>query len=469
MGRFLDAKRIFLRLSARRGDREEPLFLLTDAVLTAFDQKFERASELFMETVPTWHLCHNVEGIAGLALYRQGRTLDARNVFRVARGSPWKDIRDFGTLGLADCYWALGRCEEAEGLYETLAADRSPLGWLGRSEFQIRQKDFEGALASLGMLRRASVQDYWKGVALAYWMSVKSQQEDWGSALQAAEADQALVLTDFWARYIKTQTVTALASRVRSLWDEGSLEEILLLAHRWPTYLDALPFSAQVCLAKTYERLGMYRSAVDVYSRFTTDPASLFQGAKLAWMAEEYETAETLLKRYFATGDKVQWEDAKMLGVSLLVHLNRPKAAKKYLHGIGFAGDPALLIAVGEAEESLGMVPGAIRHYQAALEASVNSDEERKTLLRRIANLYYQKGDYTESLAYARQSLGMNASGKSGPSEPIEVLSLLRLEKQEKAGPRAEKLSGGLSAKVVKEIVAAEDLATKLQRQGYAF
>ena len=319
------------------------------------------------------------------------------------------------------------------------------------------------------MLRKAPVQDQWKGVALAYWMSLKLQQEDWGSALKAAETDQALVLTDFWARFIKTQTVAALAGRVRSLWETGSLEEILLLTHQWPTCLDALPFSAQVCLAKTYESLGMYRSAVEVYSRFTTDPASLFQGARLAWKAEEYGKAETLLKKYFASGDKEQRENAKMLGVSLLFHLNRPRAVKKYLRGIGFSGEPCLLAAVGEVEESLGMIREAIRHYQAALEASTSSEQDRRTLLRKIANLYYRHGQYAQSLAYASRSLGMNASEKSSTSEPIEVLSLLRLEKKEKAGSRAERLPSGLGAKVVKEVVAAEDLTTTLQRQGYAF
>jgi hypothetical protein len=469
MGRFLDAKRIFLRLSDQRSGREVPFFRLTDAVLTSFDHKFHRAADLFTDTVPFWHLCRNVEGVAGYALYRQGRYMEARNVFRVARSSPWKDLREFGRLGLADCYWALDRCEEAQKLYEGLAASRSPLGWLALTEFRIRREDFDGALASLGMLRASPLPDYWKGIALAYWMSLKIEQEDWVSALHAAEKDQALVLTREWARYLEKQTVKALAGQVRSLSEAGSHEETLLLAYQWPAYLEKLPFTSQVFLARAYESLGMYRSAAEVYGRFRTDPNSLFQAARLAWRAGEYTRAEALLRSYFATGDAGNREDARMLGVSLLFHLNRPAAAKRYLRGIGVSGDPSLLAAVARVEESLGMVPAAIRHYRAALENTQGPDEERKPLLRKIASLYYEEGAYKKSLSYARRSLGTGARDQSTRTEPIEVLSLLRLEKQDQAKPKSERLRGGVSAKVVKEIVATEDLATTLQRQGYAF
>jgi hypothetical protein len=468
MGRFVDARRLLAELSAGTGEESEPLLRLADAVLSCFEGRFEQASVLFSATVPHWHLCRNVEGIAGLALARQGRNREARNVFRVARHSPWKDLRDFGTLGLADCYLALDQCQEAEGLYEELATAASPLGWLALAEFRIRQGDFDRAVAALGMLRSSAGNDYWNGVALAYLLSLRLQQEAWASALEAAEEGRAVVLAEPWARYVQEKTVEALTAEIGRLWEAGSHEEIPLIAHRWPAYLEKLPSSAQVRLAKSYESLAMNRSAADLYSRLTADPGGLFQGARLAWSAGEFQTAEAMLDRYLATGDQGQREEAKMLEVILLSRLNRAEAARERLRETGDSGDPVLLAEVAAVEESLGQTQAAIRRYRAALESSGLKGPERARLLGRIAGLYYEQGDYANALAWSRQTAGTDGAAAAKAPEEVEVLSLLKLDKLDLAKPRAEGLQGGPTAGIVREIVAAEDLITTLQRKGYA-
>lgn len=468
MGRFRDARLVLAELSARGGEDSDPLLRVAQAVLSSFEGGFHRASELFEETVPHWHLCRNVEGIAGLALAREGRYREARNVFRVARHSPWKDLKDFGALGLADCYWALDQCQEAEGLYEGLAAGGSPLGWLALAELRVRQGDYDGAVAALGMVRSSTGHDYWRGVALAYLLSLRLQQEQWASALEAAEEDRAIVLREPWARYVEEKIVEALTAETGRLWEAGSQEDIPLLVHRWPAYLQKLPFSAQVRLAKSYESLAMNRSAADLYSRFTADPGGLVQGARLACRVGEYETAEAMLKGCFETGDPRLREEAKMLDVIVLFHLNRPDAARQRLREIGDSGDPLLLAEVAGVEESLGEVQGAIRRYRAALETSGASDLQRTRLLRRIAGLYYEQGDYANALACVGQALGTVDPAAAKGSEPVEVLSLLKLDRRELAKPKVEGLQGGLTAKIVQEIVAADELTTALQRKGYA-
>jgi tetratricopeptide (TPR) repeat protein len=157
-----------------------------------------------------------------------------------------------------------------------------------------------------------------------------------------------------------------------------------------------------------------------------------------------------------------------MLDVIVLFHLNRPDAARQRLREIGDSGDPLLLAEVAGVEESLGEVQGAIRRYRAALETSGASDLQRTRLLRRIAGLYYEQGDYANALACVGQALGTVDPAAAKGSEPVEVLSLLKLDRRELAKPKVEGLQGGLTAKIVQEIVAADELTTALQRKGYA-
>lgn len=469
MGRFPEVTRLFLRLSRKHNVEEDKLFTLIGGILAAFDQDFDQALERFTETGTNWHLVPNVEGIAGYALLRKHRYEDARNVFRVVMHSPWAGVRDFGVLGLADCTLALGGWVESEPLYESLAENKSPLGWLGLAEFNIRQGKMIDARKHLNILVSSSNRDYWKGVGLAYLMCLRSQPDEWAEAIQLAERARGLVLPPYWAGVVREKTVEAMEGGIESLWEGKAHKELLILAEEWRSHQADLSQKVQFLIGKAYEQAGLKNAALQVYSRLSSDPDALFQGARLAWRCEKYDEARALLEKYLDSTDREHRNDVKLLLACVYARQNRLDQAKEALRGMGRIEDPSMLIALGSVEASMGMRDLAIDHLQTGLEGAVISDEERQHIRYLLAELNYQQGRFQEALRCFRLAGRGEGVEQAISTEPMEVLCLARIDKLGEAQTLLGNTPKDQETDLVKEILDAEDLFRSLRREGYGF
>jgi tetratricopeptide (TPR) repeat protein len=469
MGRFSEATRLFLRLSRKHDVEEDKLFTLIGGILAAFDQDFNQALERFEEAGTNWHLVPNVEGIAGYVLFRKHRYEDARNVFRVVMHSPWAGVRDFGVLGLADCSLALGGWVEAEPLYESLAEDKSPLGWLGLAEFNIRQGKIIEARKHLNMLVSSSDRDYWKGVGLAYLMFLRSQPEEWAESIQLAERARGLVLPPYWTAVVREKTVEAMEGGIESLWQGKAHEELLILAEEWRSHQADLSKKVQFLIGKAYEQAGLKNAALQVYSRLSSDPDALFQGARLAWRCEKYDEAQALLEKYLDSTGPEHRNDAKLLLACVYARQNRLDQAKEALRGMGRIEDPSMLIALGSVEASMGMRDLAIDHLQTGLAGNVISDEERQHILYLLGELNYQQVRFQEALRCFRLAGQGEGVEQAISTEPMEVLCLARIDRLGEARTLLGNTPKDQETDLVKEILDAEDLFRSLRREGYGF
>ena len=467
MGRFPEAKRLAFQLRKKEDIEQEKLFLLIDGILAAFDQNFDLALERLAEAGSDWHRCPNLEGIAGHVLFRHRRYEDARNVFRVAMHSPWAAVRDFAILGLADCYVALGQWAEAEPLYESLARGASPLGLLGLAEFHVRQGKTEEARTGLNRLAATAHQDSWKGVALAYLISLTKPAE-WAESLRIAERAKALVLPSYWAVLLGRKTTEALGAGILSLWEAGSHEELLILAEIWGSSQPELPRNVQLLIGKAYEGAGLAGSALEVYGRLSPDPKALFLGARLALKSGRYEEALTWLEQVLDLDSKDHKNDAKLLLACVHARRNRLDLAKESLRGLGRIQDPSLLATLGSLEASVGRVELAIDHLETALQSSAVCETERGHLHHRLGELNYRQGRFEEALRRFRQARGGEDNAPGSLTGPMEALCLARLGKPEPARAKLEKLAQDQETAIVKEILDAEDLLRAFSGKGYA-
>jgi tetratricopeptide (TPR) repeat protein len=469
MGRLDEARRLFLRLTRKHDVTGDDLFTLMEGILAAFEQDYDQAHERFTEAATNWHLIPNAEGIAAHVLFRKQQFDDARNVFRVVMHSPWAAVREFGVLGLADSTLALGGWVEAEPLYETLAQERSALGRLGLAEFRVRQGKEEEARTLLNTLVASSHRDYWKGVGLAYLMSLQAARDEWAQGLQLAERAKGLVLPPFWADVLRQRTVDAMEAGIESLWEDEAHEDLLILAEKWRDHQADLSEKAQLLIGRAYEQAGLNRAALEVYSRLSADPEALFEGARLAWRCGEYDEARTLLEKVL---DSTAWErgnDAKMLLACVHARQNRLDLAKQCLKGVGRIHDPSILIAMGGVEASMGMRDLAIDHLQTALEEAEISEAERFHLLYLLGELNYQQGRVHEALRCFRLvGLGEGVASRP-PTGPMEALCLARIDKAGEARALLTKTPKDEETALVEGILDAEDLHDRLRREGYGF
>jgi len=469
MGRFDEATRLFLRLSRKHDVTEDDLFTLIGGILAAFDQDFDQALARFTSVGSSWHLIENVEGIAGHVLFRKHRYEDARNVFRVVMHSPWAAVREFGVLGLADCSLALGGWVEAEPLYESLAGEKSPLGWLGVAEFRIRQGKLKDARKHLNMLVSSTHRDYWKGVGLAYLMSLRSQPEEWAESLQLAERARGLVLPPYWAGVIRERTVEAMEGGIESLWEGKAHQELLILAEEWRTHQADLSQKVQLLIGKAYEGANLKSAALRVYSRLSSNPEALFQGARLAWRCENYIEARDLLEKYLDSTGQEHRDDAKLLLACVYARQNRLDRAKEALRRIGRIENSSMLIALGSVEASMGMRDLAIEHLQTALDGAAISEEERQHLLYLLAELNYQQARFHEALRCFRLAGNGAEMDQGGATDSMEVLCLARIDKVDDALALLGKTPKDQETDMVEEILDTEDLLRILRRDGYGF
>jgi tetratricopeptide (TPR) repeat protein len=469
MGRFLEAKRQLARLSEEADPEDEKLLTLIDGILCALDQDYDRALHRFTQAGADWHLCQNLEGILGYVLYVHHRYEDARNVYRVAMHSPWKALRDFGVLGVADATLALGQWTEAEPLYESLAATGSDLGRLGLAQFRVRQGKLEEARKLLTEFAATTEQDYWKGVALISLMTLRTDSEQWAASLRLSESAQALVLSREWADLLRQLTVQALQVGIEDSLQTGSHVELLILAEKWRRYHEGLPPSTQLLIGRAYQEAGLYTSALEIFKRLSADPDALFLGGRLAWKCGKYEEAQQYLEGYLKGAGNRYESDARVLLACVYALRNRLDLARESLRGVSKLRDPSLWANLGEVEASIGIGSVAIDHLQKALREAVISEGERRHLLHVLGELHYRKGNFKEAQRCFQLAREAQGTGKGVPVEPIEALCLLRQNELEAARRQLSAAVTGQEADLVKGILLAEDLVRSLQREEDAF
>jgi tetratricopeptide (TPR) repeat protein len=340
---------------------------------------------------------------------------------------------------------------------------------LGLAEFRVRQGKLKEARENLNRLVLKSNRDYWKGVGLAYLMSLRPQPEEWAESLQLAERTRGLVLPPFWAGVVRERIVEAMEGGIESLWEDNAHQELLILAEEWRTHQADLSESAQFLIGKAYEQAGLKEAALQVYSRLSSDPDALFQGAQLAYKCGKYPQARTLLETVLDSSGRGHRNHAKLLLACVHARENRLDQAKEYLRGMGRIVDPAMLIVLGTVEASMGMQELAIDHLQTALEGGTLSRKERHHLLYVLGELNYQRGRFHEALRCFRLAGEAEGMEPGIPTEPMEVLCLARIHKQGEAHTLLGRLPEDQDANLVREILHAEDLLRRLNEDGYGF
>jgi len=467
LGRLEEARRRLQELSARV-NREEPVLALLEAVLACFAQDFPRASSLFMSHFSSWHLCPNLEAFAGYSLLREQRHEEAVRIFQLATQSGSKEVREFGTLGLGESLQALGRCAEAESIDALAGRDGSLVAILGSAELRMWRGDLENASGELRRLITSTDKDYWKGIAYAYLLALKQHEGKWSELLQTAREARALVLTSAWHGHLQEQTVWALEQALRELGEGGAAEDILLLAGQWTDCHPLLSAEGHRIIGKAYERLGLVGPALEVCRGFPDDPGALLEGARMAWMNEQYETALDFLKQYEKSGPQAVPNEARLLRGCLLFQIGSIEGAAKCLEGSREGASIAVLVGVGEVEVRLGMFDQAAEDYRAALEKGLNSPEEKRHVLSRMADLCYRQGKFSEAAQQAQMAAETSCAGAGMCPDPVGILAQLRLGQLGPARQQAGELAKGPDAALVQEIVAAQNLIETLQRNGYA-
>ncbi len=463
MGRLEETSRLLVRLQYGGSTSSDPLFVLVDGLVAGFRGDYRRSLARLDEARKAWHLCPNMEGIAGRVLFMNRRYDDARNVFRVARHARWRVVRQYGTLGVADSLRAVGRWAEAEALYEGLAETGTPLGILGLAEFRLHQGKTQAAEKALEELERGVEEDYWKGIAVVYRMSLATEDERWRDSLRIAEDARGLVLPSFWAGTLGKRIVKPLNRGIEALWSKERFRDLVILAEHWRGYRRALPPASRVLIARAYEKVGLTNAALQAYSEVTVVPEALWRGAKLAWREGRYERAEGLLREYLAVGPREARSDAKALLASILARDGRIDEAGAALRGIREVRDPWALQALSEVEASLGKPALAYEHLKAALAVGGLPERDRPHLLYRLGELAYRMGDPAEALRTFRLCRREGeALGEEIFTAPMEALCLIRTGKAGLPADTRNRLAAGTVGEAVQEIAAVEELVRVL-------
>ncbi|MEW6439854.1 MAG: tetratricopeptide repeat protein [bacterium] len=469
-GRTEEARALFRRLPpVADGDEELPSGLL-EAILAGLERDYGRSAELFLRHGTDWSRCGSVEPFAGYSLLVSNRAKEAGSVFQVAAVSGWAAVRSFGILGGADSSLELGRCADAASGYERLMQAGDPMGFLAMAELHLRQDDAASALGALERLLAATDDDYWKGAAYGYLMTVKRRGGDWAESLRVAGRCGALALRDAWRRHVEAEIRQALEQGVQDLAGKGEYREILFLAGQWKDACRALSRQTQLLLVRACQEQRLPQPALDIYAQVAAGPEDLLLAARFAWESERYDEARAFLDK-LRTADRALYESGgRLLESCVLFGLDPGRVPPEGLAAPRDDADAFLLLGLGDVEASLGMTARGTEDLLAGLKGEAIPAAERNRALRQVALLLYEQGRLEEALKYFREARaaetpagGPNAAGP----EPAEVLCLLRAGNIEEARQRLAQLERGEDSVFLREIVAAHDLI-QLHRGGHA-
>ncbi len=458
MARTQDARHSLSRLRAEGMlDDNDPLVGLLQGILAGMEGDWQAAAAKLLKAFPAWRPGANVEALAGYALLRQERYRDAINVLRVAAHSPWGPVRDFALLGLADAERGLARCEEAEAIVGRLCEACSPLGILGLAEHRIAQGDLEGALEALEALDRTDVDEYWRGVALAYGVHLCAEKGAWEAAEELAARSRYLVIARPWQEHIRRVALRALERLVEEqAAPGGDPAALVLLAERWQHLVPALPAKSRMVLARAYEGLGLATRADRVDPGLEAAPERLYESAWAAWASGNYDRAQQRVDRLLEIPGHARAPDARLLEACLLYpHKRFPEAAKR-LADPGGARDPRVMEAAGDVAAALDMPSIALDLYRRALEHTGPDPAQRRRLNGVLAVQLYRQGHHEESVEQFRKA---EEGAADAPPAAGKVLGLLRLQQVEQASQEVTRFNLSGDRRLLEELAAADLLA----------
>jgi tetratricopeptide (TPR) repeat protein len=221
-------------------------------------------------------------------------------------------------------------------------------------------------------------------------------------------------------------------------------------------------------IREAYERLGFMAPDSGVSKgESQEDPGAQLRAARMAWMNEQVETAWELLGQYEKKGSQVDLNEARLLRACLLFQLGNLDGASKCLEGSREGVSIEVLLGVAKVESRLRMFGEAAADFGAALEKGLASQDERRHVHRRMAELSYRQGKFAEAAHHAEMAEEKSSAGAGRAPEPVGILARVRLGQLEPANQQAGQMPSGPDAVVIREIMEVQNLVEALQRNGY--
>lgn len=461
MSRFEEAGAIAHRIEGKADPDTQPVLELLSGVLAAASGDYGRARDLFNRWRPYWPQIPAIQVLAAYSCLCQGNADEAVPLFRACEDSPFRPVRDFASLGLAQALLAGGRSDEAGPLYERLAAGGSPAGLLGRAEYRIRMGSLAQARQDLESLISGSANDYWKGVAYTYLLYLFLEQREWRPALACAEKGRMLILGESWNRRLLEGALRGLEQAVEDLGSSASPAAVWLLAQEWKSYLPSLKAETRLRLARSYQELGLRHAALDLYRENAGDPEAWLEAAKLAWQDEDLETASTFCEKVLALPDAPPKNEAKWLLGCLRFRQGEEEQARTLLVEAGSCQDPRLLAEGARAALAMGMIDWGIERLEKALASEAFDPEERAQAVQTLAEARYQRKQCEKVFENLDQV--PSDSPQSLSPAPWKALCLLRSGKTAEARRVAEQLPVGPDRTWIEEILRADETIAAME------
>jgi len=465
MSRFEEAKGIAERLAGRADPDTQPVLDLLSGVLALAAGEYGHAWDLFNRWRPYWPRMPAIQVLAAYSGLCQGKAEEAVPLFRACEDSPFKPVRDFATLGLANALLASGRFADADPLYEKMAssASASPAGLLGRAEYRIRSGDLDKAREDLEALIAGPANDYWKGVAHTYLLHIHLQRKEWRPALATAQKGRMLILGESWNRRLLEGAIQALEQGIEDLATSANPAAVWLLAQKWKDYLPSLKPETRLRLARSFQELGLWQAALDLYHENEGDPKAWLEAAKLALQGDDLEAASAFCEKLLALPDAPYKNEAKWLLGCVRFRQAKQDQARALLTEAGTCQDPRLLVEGGRAALAMGMTDWGIERLEKAAASQGLDPQERTQVVQELAEARYMLKQCEQSFQ-ALDQMGPESTDSETQVSQWKVLCLLRSGKTAEARRVLEHLPAGPDRVRAEEILRADETIAAMEK-----
>lgn len=463
MSRFEEARGISERLAGRADPDTEPLLDLLSGVLALAAGEYGRAWELFNRWRPYWPRMPAIQVLAAYSGLCQGKAEETVPLFRACEDSPFRPVRDFATLGLAQALLAGGRSAEAGPLYEKIASGGSPAGLLGRAEYRIRSGDLAQAQGDLDILISGPANDYWKGVAYTYLLHLHLQRKQWRPALATAQKGRMLILGESWNRRLVEGAIQGIEQGIEDLAASANPAAVWLLAQEWKDYLPSLKADTRLRLARSFQGLGLRQAALDLYHENDGDPEAWLEAAKLAWEGDDLEAASAFCEKLLALPDAPLKSEAKWLLGCLRFRQGLQDQARTLLAEAGTCQDPGLLAEGGRAALAMGMTDWGIEQMKKAAASQDLDPRERAHVVQELAEARYRLKQCEEAYQ-APDEIVPESHGSEAQVSLWKVLCLSQSGKTAEARRVSKHLPPGPDRVRTEEILRADETIAEMEK-----
>lgn len=463
MSRFEEARGISERLAGRADPDTQPVLDLLSGVLAAAAGEYGRAWELFNRWRPYWPRMPAIQVLAAYSGLCLGKVEEAVPLFRACEDSPFRPVRDFATLGLAQALLAGARSAEAGPLYEKLASSGSPTGLLGRAEYRIRSGDLSQAQEDLDKLISGPANDYWKGVACNYLLHLHLRRKEWRPALATAQKGRMLILGESWNRRLVEGAIQGLEQGIEDLAMSANPAAVWLLAQEWKDYLPSLKADTRLRLARSFQKLGLRQAALDLYHENDGDPEAWLEAAKLALEGDDLEAASAFCEKLLALPDAPLKSEAKWLLGCLKFRRGLQDQARTLLTEAASCQDPRLLAEGGRAALAMGMTDWGIERLKKAAASQDLDPWERAHVVQELAEARYRLKQCEEAFQ-APDGIVPESPESETQVSLWKVLCLLRSGKTAEARRVSQHLPPGPDRVRTEEILRADETIAEMEK-----